>query len=112
LQARADHAAGRLSDADLRHAEDAAIADFVALQERLRFKVATDGEFRRGTYTANFTTSGLICDCARHVDIDRLAVSPQCGFSSSDKAKTIMGYDEAVAKLRRVREVARQVWGE
>ncbi len=350
MQARADHAAGRLSDADLRTAEDAAIADFVALQERLGFKVATDGEFRRGTYTANFTTSGLtgvtaeqvgeaewsytdasghkergrlpavfdrirwndspnaddfsylarltretakitlpgpcyihfragrarisrevypdlaafwsdlvaayaielkklaeagcryvqldetslaklgdpkirsalaargddwdtlldqyievinavvshapaglrvgmhlcrgnrmghwqaeggydviahrlfrrlaidfffleydseragtfeplrllpehkvvvlglvstktaaledeetliarIRDCARHVDIDRLAVSPQCGFSSSDKANTIMGYDEAVAKLRRVREVARKVWG-
>ena len=29
------------------------------LQEDLGFAVVTDGEFRRGTYTANFTTSGL-----------------------------------------------------
>jgi 5-methyltetrahydropteroyltriglutamate--homocysteine methyltransferase len=59
LRARAEHAAGRLSDAELKAAEDAAIAGFVALQERLGFKLATDGEFRRSTYTANFTTSGL-----------------------------------------------------
>src|SRR3981081_3073653 len=57
--ARAGHAAGRLSDGELRAAEDAAIRDFVALQRRLGFRVATDGEFRRSTYTANFTTSGL-----------------------------------------------------
>jgi 5-methyltetrahydropteroyltriglutamate--homocysteine methyltransferase len=59
LQARAEHAAGRLSDAELWRAENAAIRDFVALQEDLGFKVVTDGEFRRSTYTANFTTSGL-----------------------------------------------------
>jgi 5-methyltetrahydropteroyltriglutamate--homocysteine methyltransferase len=59
LQARAEHAAGRLSDAELRRAENAAIRDFVALQESLGFQVVTDGEFRRSTYTANFTTSGL-----------------------------------------------------
>lgn len=59
LHARDEHAAGRLSDAELRAAEDAAIRDFVALQESLGFQVVTDGEFRRGTYTANLTTSGL-----------------------------------------------------
>jgi 5-methyltetrahydropteroyltriglutamate--homocysteine methyltransferase len=59
LQARAEQEAGRLSDAGLRVAEDAAIRGFVALQRRLGLRVATDGEFRRSTYTANFTTSGL-----------------------------------------------------
>lgn len=59
LQARAEHEAGRLDAAGLRAVEDAAIRDFVALQEDLGFEVATDGEFRRSTYTANFTTSGL-----------------------------------------------------
>jgi 5-methyltetrahydropteroyltriglutamate--homocysteine methyltransferase len=59
LQARAEHEAGRLSASDLRDAEDAAIRDFVELQRRLGFRMATDGEFRRSTYTANFTTSGL-----------------------------------------------------
>ena len=59
LHARGEHAAGRLSDGELRAAEDAAIRDFVETQRRLGFRVATDGEFRRSTYTANFTTSGL-----------------------------------------------------
>src|ERR1700716_704554 len=59
LRARAEHEAGRLSDGELRAAEDAAIRDFVETQRRLGFRVATDGEFRRSTYTANFTTSGL-----------------------------------------------------
>ena len=53
-----------------------------------------------------------IADCARVVDLDRLAISPQCGFSSSEKGNTIMTYDQAVAKLRRVVDVARKVWPE
>src|SRR5215475_1089630 len=59
LEARAAHEAGTLSAAALRAQEDAAIRDFVRLQETLGFEVVTDGEFRRSTYTANFTTSGL-----------------------------------------------------
>jgi len=59
LAARDAHAAGRLSAEALRAAEDAAIRDFVALQESLGFQAVTDGEFRRSTYTENFTTSGL-----------------------------------------------------
>jgi len=52
-----------------------------------------------------------IRDCARYVGLDRLGISPQCGFASSEKANTIMSYDQAVAKLRRVAEVADRVWG-
>jgi 5-methyltetrahydropteroyltriglutamate--homocysteine methyltransferase len=52
-----------------------------------------------------------IRECARHVDLDRLALSPQCGFASSEKGNTIMGYDRAVEKLKRVAEVAGRVWG-
>jgi 5-methyltetrahydropteroyltriglutamate--homocysteine methyltransferase len=59
LEARAACEAGALSREDLRRAEDAAIRDFVRLQQELGFAVVTDGEFRRGTYTANFTTAGL-----------------------------------------------------
>jgi 5-methyltetrahydropteroyltriglutamate--homocysteine methyltransferase len=68
LQARAGHAAGRVSDAELREAENAAIRDFVALQEGLGFKVVTDGELRRSTYTSNFTTSGLTGVASEPVD--------------------------------------------
>jgi 5-methyltetrahydropteroyltriglutamate--homocysteine methyltransferase len=59
LAARAAHVAGKISAAELRAAESAAIREFVALQERLGFRTVTDGEFRRSTYTANFTTDGL-----------------------------------------------------
>jgi 5-methyltetrahydropteroyltriglutamate--homocysteine methyltransferase len=52
-----------------------------------------------------------IDDCARVVDRERLAISPQCGFSSSDKGNTIMSRDQAVAKLARVVEMARRTWG-
>ena len=59
LAARSGHGAGKISAAELRVAENEAIRDFVALQERLGFLTVTDGEFRRSTYTANFTTDGL-----------------------------------------------------
>src|SRR3979490_3234346 len=52
LRARAEHEAGRLSDGELRAAEDAAIRDFGPLQRRLGFRVAPDGESRRSTHTA------------------------------------------------------------
>jgi 5-methyltetrahydropteroyltriglutamate--homocysteine methyltransferase len=55
--------------------------------------------------------AGRVRDCARYVDLDRLGISPQCGFSSSDVANKVMRYDQGVAKLRRVVEVARAVWG-
>jgi 5-methyltetrahydropteroyltriglutamate--homocysteine methyltransferase len=66
LAARAEHAAGRLSAAALREAEDEAIRDFVALQERLGFAAVTDGELRRSTYTENLTTAGITGVSAEH----------------------------------------------
>jgi len=55
---------------------------------------------------------GRIRDCARHVGLDRLGISPQCGFSSSDKSNKIMSADRAVEKLQLVADVAREIWGE
>jgi 5-methyltetrahydropteroyltriglutamate--homocysteine methyltransferase len=54
LQARADHAAGRLDDEALRAAEDAAIRDVVRLQEDVGLQSATDGEFRRASWHMDF----------------------------------------------------------
>lgn len=59
LAARARHAAGALSDDDLRVAEDEAIRGVVALQESLGLQSITDGEYRRGSYSESFTTSGI-----------------------------------------------------
>ena len=49
---------------------------------------------------------------SRYVPLDHLALSPQCGFSTS--AAEHMGVDEEMerAKLARIVEVAREVWGD
>ena len=47
LDARAQHAAGEIDDAELRGIEDEAIADVVRMQGDIGLSTATDGEFRR-----------------------------------------------------------------
>src|SRR5580700_2328357 len=59
LQARRDHAAGAIDDGKLAAIENDAIRAVVALQEKVGLQVVTDGEFRRGTYSEAFTTSGI-----------------------------------------------------
>lgn len=53
-EARVEHAAGRLSRAELNVIEDQAIRDAVAHQERIGLKAVTDGEFRRGSWALDF----------------------------------------------------------
>ena len=50
-------------------------------------------------------------EASRYVKLDQLALSPQCGFSTS--AAEHVGVTEAMekAKLARIVEVAREVWG-
>jgi 5-methyltetrahydropteroyltriglutamate--homocysteine methyltransferase len=59
VMARVDFDAGKIDAATLRRIEDDAIRAVVAKQEELGLKVVTDGEFRRGTYSDSFTTSGI-----------------------------------------------------
>jgi 5-methyltetrahydropteroyltriglutamate--homocysteine methyltransferase len=47
---------------------------------------------------------------SRHVDLDRLAVSPQCGFASVAEGNPITPQAQE-AKLRLVVELAHEVWG-
>jgi 5-methyltetrahydropteroyltriglutamate--homocysteine methyltransferase len=49
-------------------------------------------------------------EAARHIDLDRLAVSPQCGFASTVAGNPLTEADER-AKLARVVETARAIWG-
>lgn len=58
-EARAALREGRIDQAGLKAVEDTAVREAVALQEAVGLEVATDGEMRRGTYSENFTTSGL-----------------------------------------------------
>jgi 5-methyltetrahydropteroyltriglutamate--homocysteine methyltransferase len=54
LEAREDHAAGRLDDDELRALEDEAIRDVVRMQEEVGLQSATDGEFRRASWHMDF----------------------------------------------------------
>ncbi len=49
-------------------------------------------------------------EASKHIPLDQLAVSPQCGFAS-DVVGNLLGADDQKRKLERVAEVARQVWG-
>jgi 5-methyltetrahydropteroyltriglutamate--homocysteine methyltransferase len=59
LQARQQFAAGKIDRTQLAAIENDAIRDVVKYQEGLGLKVVTDGEFRRGTYSDSFTSSGI-----------------------------------------------------
>jgi 5-methyltetrahydropteroyltriglutamate--homocysteine methyltransferase len=54
LQAREEHAAGRIDTAQLRAVEDAAIRKVVRMQEELGLRSSTDGEFRRSSWHMDF----------------------------------------------------------
>jgi 5-methyltetrahydropteroyltriglutamate--homocysteine methyltransferase len=47
---------------------------------------------------------------ARHVSLDQLCLSPQCGFSSTVHGNEIARESQA-EKLRLIVETAREVWG-
>lgn len=49
-------------------------------------------------------------EAAKFVDIDQLALSPQCGFASTEEGNTL-AEDEQWAKLRMIVEIADEVWG-
>ncbi|HZR69434.1 MAG TPA: cobalamin-independent methionine synthase II family protein [Burkholderiales bacterium] len=51
-----------------------------------------------------------IDEAAKVVPLERLAISPQCGFGS-DVAGNLVGEDDQKRKLERVAEAARLVWG-
>jgi len=50
-------------------------------------------------------------DASRHVSLDRLAVSPQCGFASVDTGNPVTS-EVQEAKLGLVVELARDIWGD
>src|SRR5262249_11011743 len=49
-------------------------------------------------------------EAARVIDLDRLAIGPQCGCASSVAGNPLTEADER-AKLRRVAEAAQAIWG-
>ena len=51
-----------------------------------------------------------IDEASQFVALEQLCLSPQCGFSSTVEGNSLT-FDEEVAKLRLVQEVAAEVWG-
>jgi 5-methyltetrahydropteroyltriglutamate--homocysteine methyltransferase len=51
-----------------------------------------------------------IDEAAKHIPLEQLAISPQCGFAS-DVVGNLLSEDDQRRKLERVAETARQVWG-
>lgn len=45
----------------------------------------------------------------REQALERLGVSPQCGFASHSEGNAL-GYDDMVNKLKLVRQIADEVW--
>ena len=65
---------------------------------------------KRGALEDKDELKRRIDDAAKHVPLDQLSLSPQCGFSSTVEGNAIT-YEEEVAKLRLIVETAREVWG-
>src|SRR5437667_878488 len=66
------------------------------------------------TKTGQLETKDLIKrridEAAKFVDIDRLCLSPQCGFASSEEGNAL-AEDQQWAKLKMIVEIADEVWG-
>jgi 5-methyltetrahydropteroyltriglutamate--homocysteine methyltransferase len=65
---------------------------------------------KQGTLESKDELKRRIDEAARYVPLEQLALSPQCGFSSTVEGN-LLGIEEQYAKLRLVVEVARDVWG-
>jgi 5-methyltetrahydropteroyltriglutamate--homocysteine methyltransferase len=50
-------------------------------------------------------------EAAKHVPLEQLAISPQCGFASTEEGN-LLTVEQQWAKLALCVEVAREVWGE
>ena len=51
-----------------------------------------------------------IDQAAKYLPLEQLALSPQCGFASTEEGN-LLSEDQQWAKLRLCVEVAREVWG-
>lgn len=51
-----------------------------------------------------------IAEASRFAPLDQLALSPQCGFASTEEGN-VLSEDEQWAKIRAVVDIARDVWG-
>jgi 5-methyltetrahydropteroyltriglutamate--homocysteine methyltransferase len=95
-QAFRRHAAGEIGDAEFNALQDRCIRDVIALQEGVGLQVATDGEFRRGSYWGRFVER-----------IDGFAIKPALFKFRNDEGHEVeFTAPYATAKIARRRPLA------
>jgi 5-methyltetrahydropteroyltriglutamate--homocysteine methyltransferase len=65
---------------------------------------------KRGELESKDELMRRIEEASRHVDVEQLCLSPQCGFSSTVEGN-VLTREQQAAKLRLVVETAAEVWG-
>src|SRR6185312_2655807 len=65
---------------------------------------------KTGTLESKDAIKRRLDEAAKFTSLDRLCLSPQCGFASTEEGN-ILGEDEEWAKLRMIVELAEEVWG-
>jgi methionine synthase II (cobalamin-independent) len=65
---------------------------------------------KRGELESKDELKARIEEASQFIDVDQLCLSGQCGFSSTAEGNDLT-YDQQVAKLERIVEVAGEVWG-
>jgi 5-methyltetrahydropteroyltriglutamate--homocysteine methyltransferase len=65
---------------------------------------------KRGALEDKDQLKRRIDEASQYIPIDQLCLSPQCGFSSTVEGN-VLSYDQEVAKLERIVEIAAEVWG-
>ena len=85
--------------------------------EPLRFlpkgkKIAVVGVItsKSGTLESKDTVKRRIDEASKFAPLEQLALSPQCGFASTEEGN-VLAEDEQWAKLRMIVELADEVWG-
>jgi 5-methyltetrahydropteroyltriglutamate--homocysteine methyltransferase len=65
---------------------------------------------KRGELESKDELKRRIDEASRYIALEQLCLSPQCGFSSTVEGNSVT-FDEQVAKLSLIVEVAAEVWG-
>lgn len=63
-----------------------------------------------GTVESKDNLKGRIEEAAKFAPLEQLCLSPQCGFASTEEGN-VLAEDEQWAKLSRIVEVAKDIWG-
>ena len=87
--------------------------DFTPLRYVPKDKIAVLGlvTTKSGELESKEMLKRRIADAARHLPLEQLALSPQCGFNSGGDRGLQLSEDEQWRKFERILETAREVWG-